>query len=96
MHRPGGYSIITEPGKRPVEHDTFTCAHCPRISFVKAGNGNPAVVVIRADGTNYLLEAIRCYKCWDWVCPVCAKSPECTPRMRCIEIEEAQAKRRIL
>lgn len=35
MRNPGGYSIVIEPGKRDVEHDTFTCKHCCKVVFVK-------------------------------------------------------------
>ena len=35
MRNPGGYSIITEPGKADVERDTFTCRHCQKVVFVK-------------------------------------------------------------
>ena len=35
MRNPGGYSIITEPGKRDVEEDSFTCRHCGGVVWVK-------------------------------------------------------------
>lgn len=37
MRNPGGYGLMCEPGKRDVEHDTFTCAHTNRVVIVKPG-----------------------------------------------------------
>lgn len=35
MRQAQGYSIITGPGAGSGESDTFTCAHCNRVRFVK-------------------------------------------------------------
>ena len=35
MRKPGGYTIITEPGKATREADFFTCRHCQRVIIVK-------------------------------------------------------------
>lgn len=37
MLRPGGYAIITSPDAPAVERDTFRCAHCGRVVFVRPG-----------------------------------------------------------
>ena len=34
-----GYALITEPGKRDIESDTFTCVHCNRIVHIHIGSG---------------------------------------------------------
>ena len=34
-----GYALITEPGKRDIESDTFTCIHCNRIVHIHIGSG---------------------------------------------------------
>ena len=34
-----GYVLITEPGKRDIESDTFTCVHCNRICHIHIGSG---------------------------------------------------------
>jgi hypothetical protein len=36
MRHPGGYACITEPDRPAHEFDTFTCAHCNRVTHVKA------------------------------------------------------------
>lgn len=35
MRQPQGYSIISGPGPGAGESDTFTCAHCNCVRFVK-------------------------------------------------------------
>lgn len=35
MRQPQGYSIVTGPGTGAGEMDTFTCAHCNSVRFVK-------------------------------------------------------------
>lgn len=34
--RSGGWSVVTEPGKQDIEHDTFSCGHCNQVVFVSA------------------------------------------------------------
>lgn len=58
MRRPGGYSVITEPGKADVEADTFTCGHCNRIVFV-----TPMMDAANMGG--------RCTVCDTLICPRC-------------------------
>lgn len=36
MRRSQGYATVTEPDKATLEMDSFTCAHCNSITFVKA------------------------------------------------------------
>src|ERR1043166_363694 len=36
MRNPGGYACIVEPDRPARECDTFTCAHCNRVTHVKA------------------------------------------------------------
>lgn len=36
MRRPGGYATITDPDKPLVELDTTTCAHCQKVTHIKA------------------------------------------------------------
>lgn len=94
MLKPGGYSIITDPGARPVEHDTFSCAHCGFITFTKAGWGPMQVAVIRKDGSMYMKDVAKCFKCDEYVCPRC-EGGECMPKMKRIEQEEKAARKAI-
>lgn len=36
MRRPQGYAVISEPDKQDREYDVFRCAHCMRLTHVKA------------------------------------------------------------
>lgn len=94
MLNPQGYSIITEPGKRDVEHDTFTCGHCGFITFTEGGIGKPpTVVVIKGDNSVEVKEVGRCFKCWRFICPRCERTPfECTPVEAKVEAEEKAAR----
>lgn len=97
MLRAEGYSIITSPGERAKEHDTFTCAHCNFITFTKPGIGQPLqVVVIQNDQSIVMKDAGFCRSCFRHICPKCEKLRECTPLMAKIEAEEAEARRLIL
>lgn len=35
MLRPGGYGVMTCDDGRVLEQDSFTCAHCCKVTFVK-------------------------------------------------------------
>ena len=35
MRRPGGYAVVTD-GFKKWEYDSFTCAHCQHVQFVRA------------------------------------------------------------
>jgi hypothetical protein len=36
-----GYNIITQPECRPIEHDTFQCAHCNDTVFIEPKDPSP-------------------------------------------------------
>lgn len=94
MRNPGGYSVITEPGKHDVEHDTLTCGHCGKIDFVSAGvDRPPQIVVVKMDQSVQVTEVARCWKCWRFICPICQRKPfECTPAEAKVEQEEKAAR----
>jgi hypothetical protein len=58
MRNPGGYSIITEPGKPDVEQDTFTCKHCNRVIFVK-----PLMDAADMGGRCTICDGLICKRC---------------------------------
>jgi hypothetical protein len=74
MRNPGGYCIITEPGKPDVEHDTFTCGHCNRIVHVLPKQ-DPASL------------GGFCRTCWKLTCARCADGL-CTPFEKKLEAME--------
>lgn len=99
MLKAGGYSIITDPAARgPIEHDTFSCAHCGKVEFVRPGfHSTPQVVVIKADGSNELRDAERCPHCWEFICIKASCRARCMPKFKAVEIEEAaEIKRKII
>jgi hypothetical protein len=92
MRNPTGYSIVTAPGERVVEHDTFTCAHCRQITFTKGGLTSPLqVAIIKADGSVQMRDVAKCFRCDEYVCPRC-EGGECYPGMKRIEEEEKLAR----
>lgn len=96
MRNPSGYSVITEPGQRAVEHDTISCAHCGFINFTVGGFGRPLqVAVIKGDGTTEMRDAAKCFTCDEYICPR-AGCRECVPKLKRIEREEAAARKLIL
>lgn len=96
MLKAEGYSIITAPGERPVEQDTFTCGHCNAISLTSPGFGKPLqVAVVRADGSVYMKDAGFCRNCFRHICPRC-ENFECVPLEKKLELEERAARRLIL
>ena len=90
MRNAGGYSIITDPAVgRPIEQDTFTCAHCNAITFTREGLGKPLqVAVIRVDGSVTMKDAGFCRRCYRHICPRCENSFECTPIEKRLEEDE--------
>ena len=79
MRRPQGYAITIDPAlAHAVEEDTFTCAHCNSIVFVKPGQ----------------LDADACRACDRHICPPCkgelVRTMKCVPFERKLEIIEAR------
>jgi hypothetical protein len=96
MLRAEGYSIITSPGERDKEHDTFTCAHCNAITFTKSGlNGPLEVAVIKVDGSVEMKPAAFCRNCFRHICPRC-DGKDCVPLMKKIECEEVQSRKLLM
>lgn len=91
MRNAGGYSVITSPGEHDVEHDTFSCAHCGFITFTKAGWGPMQVAVVRSDGSVFMKDVSKCFKCDEYICPRCV-GKDCMPKMKRIELEEKEAR----
>lgn len=82
MRAPGGYATWTDPAAaRPVERDTFTCAHCSRIVVVE-----PICDPSAAGGF--------CRQCMAHLCTRCANRGVCDPFMR--KLERAEARDRLL
>ena len=76
MRRPGGYARIDEPGCAPVELDTFTCAHCNRVTHVKPRQ--------RPEDIGGL-----CKQCMGLICPACV-GQACVPFLKRLEQMEAR------
>lgn len=75
MRKPQGYACISSPdGIR--EADTFTCAHCQRITHVKSG--------AKAEDLGGL-----CKSCMGLICSHCV-GKGCTPFEKVLEREEAR------
>ena len=75
MRKPQGYACITDPdGVR--EADTFTCAHCQRITHVKAG--------AKPEDLGGL-----CKQCMGLICSRCVGNG-CAPFLKSIEKAEAR------
>jgi hypothetical protein len=86
VRRPQGYAITKEPGKKDIEEDTFTCAHCNAVRFVK-----PGVIVGFRQGA-------WCRLCGGYVCPRPECANQCTPFEKKLEEMErvGQARDRML
>ena len=91
MRNAQGYSVIVNPGDRPLEHDTFSCAHCGNMTFTKGMWGNMQVAVIKGDGTTLMRDVHKCFRCDEYICPRCV-GKECEPKFKRIEREEREAK----
>jgi len=72
MRRPTGYAMLVDPWARVQECDTFTCAHCQRIVFVKPGAS-------ASDCGGW------CGQCAKPICGPCAGKGECTPFLKKLE-----------
>lgn len=79
MRRPQGYAITVEPGMPDKEEDTFTCAHCNSIVFVK-----PKQDPSEMGGF--------CRLCYSHICGPCADLFECTPFEKKMEAMERRDK----
>jgi hypothetical protein len=79
MRRPGGYGVTKEPGKKDIEEDSFTCAHCNAIVFVTPFQ-HPA------DAGGF------CTMCMKPLCKKCAALGKCTPFEKVLEKMEAEGK----
>jgi hypothetical protein len=71
MLKPQGYSLLTDPVTGVVEQDTYTCAHCQKVTFVKPFQ--------RPDEHGGF-----CRKCMALVCKDCS-GKECKPIMKQVE-----------
>ena len=94
MRRPGGYSILLDPGQRePVaERDTITCGHCQAIVTTKPGSA--ATVYLLFDPQTWRWhEAMGafCRTCMRPVCLRCHHKGTCTTWERMLEQMEAKA-----
>jgi hypothetical protein len=76
MIRAGGYGCISYDDGRRVEHDTFSCRHCNRVTIVRAKQ--------RPEDIGGL-----CKVCMGLTCPQCTGG-NCTPLIR--RVEEAEAR----
>ena len=72
MRRPQGYAVVVDPATTTVERDTFTCAHCQRIVFVK-----PFASASDSGGW--------CGNCAKPICGPCADLCTCVPFERKLE-----------
>lgn len=77
MRRPQGYAITVEPGKGDIEEDTFTCAHCNSIVFVKP----------RQDPSEM---GGFCTQCYRHICTKCADLGMCRPFEKWLEQVESR------
>lgn len=80
MRKPGGYGIITEADGSIVEHDTFTCCHCQRVTRVPP----------KAPPDQF---GDFCRNCMRMVCVQCAGKP-CTPFQK--KLDEANERAYVL
>lgn len=80
-YRQGGYSIVTDPDAKQhtQECDTFTCAHCCKVTFVK-----PKCDPVEMGG--------RCTCCDKLICKGCAAKGGCRPIEVWLEQEEARGR----
>jgi hypothetical protein len=78
MRHPGGYACITAPDAPTQEFDTFTCAHCNRITHVRARQ-DPADI------------GGLCRQCMGLICPRCVGEP-CVPFLKRLDDMEARAR----
>jgi hypothetical protein len=77
MRKPQGYGITTEPGKKDIEEDSFTCSHGNEVVFVKPGQ-DPSEM------------GGFCRMCMRHICAVCAAKGGCDPFERKLERMESR------
>jgi hypothetical protein len=80
MRNPGGYARIVEPDRPTRELDTFTCAHCNRVTHV-APRARPEDI------------GGLCKQCMGLICPACVGGA-CVPFLKRLEQMEARARLR--
>lgn len=94
MRKAHGFGeIIGDPGRgfSVGAHDMVNCIHCGHIDMVRSKtSGNLEVMVVRADGSHYFLEAGFCRQCMEPICPKCNGKP-CSNRHRRMEQQEKAA-----
>jgi hypothetical protein len=78
MRNPGGYVQIVEPDGVVQEFDTFTCAHCNRVTHVEARQ--------RPEDIGGL-----CKVCMGLICPRCV-GQACVPFLKRLDHMEARAR----
>lgn len=76
MRNAGGYLIGVRDDERKLEVDSFTCAHCNSVVWVRAKQ--------RAEDLGG-----HCRMCNKPICPNCAGIGSCTPFERKLEAMEA-------
>lgn len=96
MLKPHGYASIVGPAYRGgvEEHDVINCIHCGGVSMTRSRtSGKLEVLIYRADGTHYLLEAGFCRSCMANVCPKPECNRTCSNRFRRYDEEEKLARK---
>ena len=78
MRRAGGYAQVVDPDGPTRECDTFTCAHCNRITHVKVRQ--------RPEDIGGL-----CKVCIGLICPACV-GEACVPFLKRLDAMEARAR----
>ena len=79
--RARGYIQFQMPGEKPLEFETFTCAHCNAI--VRMPHPTPEKKAELA-----VKDVRKCFGCDSFVCPTCARVPVCKPFERWLEAVE--------
>lgn len=77
MRNAQGYAIIVDPNAPAKECDTFTCAHCQQVVFVKP----------RCDPSEM---GGFCRLCYKHTCGPCADKGSCDPFEKKLERAEAR------
>lgn len=92
MRNPGGWAIMTEPGKATIERDTITCNHCNVVVHI-----NPQLLP-QEQNQFRVIEAEKCRMCMRHVCPVCMGKMNAGHGCKVFEkkVEEHEARGRLL
>jgi hypothetical protein len=75
LRRDGGQLEVTDPDGGSRRYETYTCAHCNRVVFVKHK--------MRPEDMGGL-----CKICMDLTCPQCHALGACTPFEKKLELQE--------